>query len=60
MDDILPLIALGLTFLAVYGAQVLAARKGRSRLGWMWTAALLGPIPLLILLILPSKLSFET
>lgn len=58
MDDILPLIALGITFIAVYGAQVLAARKGRSRLGWMWTAALLGPIPLLILLVLPAKLSF--
>ncbi len=58
MDDVLPLIALGITFVAVYGAQMLAARKGRSRLGWMWTAALLGPIPLLILLMLPSKLSF--
>ncbi|MFZ2018730.1 MAG: hypothetical protein WAU90_08670 [Methyloceanibacter sp.] len=43
MDDVLPLIALGVTFLAVYA----------------WVAALLGPIPLLILLILPSKLPFE-
>jgi hypothetical protein len=59
MEDILPLIALGVTFLAVYAAQAVAIRKGSSRLGWMWVAALLGPIPLLILLILPSKLPFE-
>jgi hypothetical protein len=59
MDDVLPLAALGVTFLAVYAAQALALRKGRSRMGWMWVAALLGPIPLLILLILPSKLPFE-
>ena len=59
MDDVLPLAALGVTFLAVYAAQALAVRKGRSRMGWMWVAALLGPIPLLILLILPSKPPFE-
>ncbi|MGH6749545.1 MAG: hypothetical protein ACRECI_09560, partial [Methyloceanibacter sp.] len=56
---VLPLAALGVTFLAVYAGQALAIRKGRSRMGWMWVAALLGPIPLLILLILPSKLPFE-
>ncbi len=59
MEDLVPLIALGITFLAVYAAQVLAIRKGRSRMGWMWASALLGPIPLLILLFLPSKLPFE-
>jgi hypothetical protein len=59
MEDAAPLIALGVTFAAVYAAQALAIRKGRSRMGWMWAAALLGPIPLLILLVLPSKLPFE-
>jgi hypothetical protein len=59
MEDAAPFIALGVTFVAVYAAQMLAIRKGRSRIGWMWAAALLGPIPLLILLVLPSKLSFE-
>ncbi len=56
MEDVVPLIALGITFLAVFAAQALAIRKGRSRLGWMWAAALLGPIPLIILLLLPAKL----
>jgi hypothetical protein len=59
MEDLVPLIALCITFLAVYAAQILAIRKGRSRMGWMWAAALLGPIPLVILLVLPSKLPFE-
>jgi len=59
MEDLVPLIALGITFLAVYAAQVLAMREGRSRIGWMWASALLGPIPLVILLVLPSKLPFE-
>jgi hypothetical protein len=59
MDEIVPLIALGITFVAVYGAQILAIRKSRSRMAWMWASALLGPIPLLILLVLPSKLPFE-
>jgi hypothetical protein len=44
------------TFLCVFAAQALAICKGRSRLGWMWTGALLGPIPLVILLLLPAKL----
>jgi len=35
MEDAAPLIALGITFLAVYAAQVLAIRKGRLRMGWM-------------------------
>jgi hypothetical protein len=59
MEDLVPLIALGVTFAAVYAAQILAIRKSRSRTGRMWASALLGPIPLLILLVLPSKLPFE-
>jgi hypothetical protein len=59
MEEAATLIALGITFLAVYAAQVLAIRKGRSRMGWMWASALLGPIPLVILLVLPSKFPFE-
>ncbi len=52
------IVAVAATFLSVFAAQVLAIRKGRSRLGWMWAAALLGPIPLFILLLLPAKLPF--
>ncbi|MGE5259669.1 MAG: hypothetical protein ACM3MH_02195 [Actinomycetota bacterium] len=59
MEDSVSLIALGITFVAVYAAQALALRKGRSRVGWMWAAALLGPIPVLILSVLPAKLPFE-
>jgi hypothetical protein len=59
MEDLVPLIALGITFVAVYAAQALALRKGRSRMGWMWAAALLGPIPVLILALLPSKAPFR-
>lgn len=50
------ILGLAVTFLCVFAAQALAIRKGRSRLGWMWTGALLGPIPLVILLLLPAKL----
>jgi hypothetical protein len=59
MEDAAPLIALGITFVAVYAAQALALRKKRSRMGWMWAAALLGPIPLLILVFLPAKAPFR-
>jgi hypothetical protein len=59
MEDLAPSIGLGITFVAVYAAQDLARRKGRSRMGWMWAAALLGPIPVLILAALFSKLPFE-
>jgi hypothetical protein len=59
MEGVVPLIALGITFVAVYAAQALARHKGRSRTGWMWAAALLGPIPVLILAVLPAKLPFE-
>jgi hypothetical protein len=59
MEDLVPLLALGITFVAVYGAQGLARREGRSRMGRMWAAAILGTIPVLILASLPSKLPFE-
>jgi hypothetical protein len=49
------LVSLALTFLCVYAAQEMAARQRRSRKGWMWAAALLGPFPLLILVCLPMK-----
>ena len=54
MEPLDLILGLAVTFLCVFAAQALAIRKGRSRLGW--TSALLGPIPLVILLLLPAKL----
>ena len=58
MEPLELILGLAVTFLCVFAAQALAIRKGRSRMGWMWAAALLGPIPLVILLLLPAKLPF--
>jgi hypothetical protein len=52
------IVSIAITFLCVFAAQALATRKCRSHMGWMWAAALLGPIPLAILLLLPAKLPF--
>jgi uncharacterized membrane protein HdeD (DUF308 family) len=49
------LIYLAVAFLCVYAAERLARRQHRSRKGWMWAAALLGPLPLLILVFMPEK-----
>ena len=49
------LIYLAVAFLCVYAAERLARRQHRSRTGWMWAAALLGPFPLLVLVFLPRK-----
>jgi len=58
MEPLELILGLAVTVLCVFAAQALAIRKGRSRMGWMWAAALLGPIPLVILLLLPAKLPF--
>ena len=58
MEPLELILGLAVTILCVFAAQALASRKGRSRMGWMWAAALLGPIPLVILLLLPAKLPF--
>ena len=58
MEPLELILGLAVTILCVFAAQALAIRKGRSRMGWMWAAALLGPIPLVILLLLPAKLPF--
>ena len=58
MEPLELILGLAVTVLCVFAAQALAIRKGRSRMGWMWAAALLGPIPLGILLLLPAKLPF--
>jgi len=58
MEPLELILGLAVTFVCVFAAQALAIRKGRSRMGWMWAAALLGPIPLVILLLLPAKLPF--
>jgi hypothetical protein len=58
MEPLELILGLAVTVLCVFAARALAIRKGRSRMGWMWAAALLGPIPLVILLLLPAKLPF--
>ena len=49
------LVYLAVAFLLVYAAERMATRQHRSRKGWMWAAALLGPVVLLILIFLPRK-----
>jgi NO-binding membrane sensor protein with MHYT domain len=49
------LVVVALTFLSVDLARRLAAHKGRARAAWMWSAALLGPLPLVVLAVLPSR-----
>jgi len=48
-------VVLALTVVSVELARRLALYKGRERLAWMWSAALLGPLPLLVLAVLPSR-----
>jgi len=52
---ILAVVILALTVLSVDLARRIATHKGRARLAWMWSAALLGPLPLLVLAFLPSR-----
>jgi hypothetical protein len=49
------LLYLAAAFLFVYAAERMATRQHRSRKGWMWATALLGPFVFLILIFLPRK-----
>jgi hypothetical protein len=40
-------------------ARHLAVKKGRSRIAWMWLTAFFGPIPLLVLALLPSRFNIS-
>jgi hypothetical protein len=40
-------------------ARHLAGKKGRSRIAWMWLTAFFGPIPLLVLALLPSRFNIS-
>jgi hypothetical protein len=42
-----------LSFACTALAAPLADNRGRSRRAWMWAGALLGPVPLLLLIMLP-------
>jgi hypothetical protein len=54
----LELIAsLALMVILVAIARSLAIKKGPSRIGWMWATAFFGPIPVLMLLVLPARLT---
>jgi hypothetical protein len=48
-------VTVGITALGVDVARRMAVRRGRSRFGWMWSVAMLGPLPLLVLGLLPRK-----
>jgi len=48
-------VILALTVASVDLARRLAAHKGRARGAWMWSAAFLGPLPLLLLAMLPRR-----
>ena len=43
------------TLLCIEGTRRLALRYGRAPRGWMIAALLLGPVPLLLMLVLPAK-----
>ena len=49
------LVLLALTVASVELARRLALHKARPRLAWMWSVALLGPLPLLVLAVLPAR-----
>jgi hypothetical protein len=51
------IVSIAIMIVLVGTARYLALRKGRSRLGWMWATAFFGPIPVLVLALLPSKLN---
>lgn len=44
-----------LTGCCVYAARTMALGLGRSRKVWMWAAALLGPLPLPLLALVPKR-----
>ena len=48
-------VILAVTVLSVDLARRLATHKGRARGAWMWSAALLGPLPLVVLALLPGR-----
>ncbi len=48
------LLLLGVVFAVVTG--IVAARRGRATAGWAFLGFLFGPVPLLIVALLPSRL----
>ena len=40
-------------------ARQLAVKRGRSRMAWMWLTTFFGPIPLLVLALLPSRFNIS-
>jgi hypothetical protein len=53
------LFSLVIMVLLVATARYLAVQKGRSRIGWMWATAFFGPIPVLVLALLPTRLNIS-
>jgi hypothetical protein len=51
------LAALAVTIVSVIAAARLAANRARSRRWWMLAAALLGPLPLIVLVTLPRRIA---
>lgn len=48
------LISIAIVVPSVAAAQRVALRKHRSPDPWMWAAAFLGPLPLAVLVLLPT------
>ena len=48
-------VLLVLTLVSIDLARRVALHKGRARGPWMWSAAFLGPLPLLVLAALPNR-----
>lgn len=61
MGDVLGLVAVILAILlCMYCANRLAKWKGWDPLGWMLATLLLGPLPLILMLLLPGKRKLGT
>jgi hypothetical protein len=52
-------LSLLIMIILVAVARHLAMKKGRSRITWMWLTAFFGPIPLLVLALLPSRFNIS-
>lgn len=48
-------VLFAITVVTAYISARIAARRGRSTKAWIWLAALLGPIALLTVALLPAR-----
>ena len=55
MARIIFFLGIVLMALCVYWSRAMAIKRGRSPKPWMWLAAILGPLGLPVLALLPKK-----